>query len=480
MTVLAAFLLNTVFNFILGLLVAYFLGPAEFGRFALALAIGAMAQSLVFDWIRLSALRFFSGNALERRPELAPTLDVSFAILAIGMCGLAAALLLSGADLPPSRMLFGVAIAASIANGLFDYRSALLRAQFFDRAYARLMLIKNIMAITLTVGAAFITESAFAALVGACVSMAGSVVFASRVWRLERERFQGGSRSVALDCAQYAMPIVAANVLYAAISLTNRYLMTEWYGFAETGYFSLASDIGGRLVGAVGTALDALLFQLAVRADEHHGRAAAQQQVARNLAIVFAILAPATVGFWLILPSIEALLAPAEFRGHFGKYLELLLPGLFCQGMATYAVNAVFQIQKKTRAIVAAAFVGFTVNALLLFGLGESAGATTAAGAIAVAQSLAYGAAFLCLVCFSFMAGAQRPALRDLLVTCFGVAAMTLVLLPMREWTPGIFTLGAQIVVGATIMMAVIMVMNVADLRPVIMRAAAQIARRIF
>ncbi|MBX9757366.1 MAG: lipopolysaccharide biosynthesis protein [Beijerinckiaceae bacterium] len=475
MTVLAAFLLNTVFNFILGLLVAYFLGPAEFGRFALAIAIGAMAQSLVFDWIRLSALRFFSGDVKERRAGLAPTLDVSFAILAIGMCALASGLLLSGADLPPSRMLFGVAIAASIANGLFDYNSALLRAQFFDRAYARLMLVKNVLAITLTVGAAFITESAFWALIGACVSMAGSVVFASRAWRLERERFQGGQRSVALDCAQYAMPIVAANVLYAAISLTNRYLMTEWYGFAETGYFSLASDIGGRLVGAVGTALDALLFQLAVRADEQHGRAAAQEQVARNLAIVFAILAPATVGFWLILPSIEALLAPAEFRGHFSKYLELLLPGLFCQGMATYAINAVFQIQKKTRAIVAAAFVGFAVNAALLFALGGGAGGATAASTIAIAQSLAYAAAFFCLVSLSFMAGAQRPALRDLIVTCLGVAAMTLVLVPMRGWAPGILTLGVQIVVGASIM-----VMNIADLRPVIVRAAGQIVRRLF
>lgn len=151
MTVLAAFLLNTIFNFFLGLLVAYFLGPAEFGRFALALAIGAMMQSLVLDWIRLSALRFFSGAAHESRPELAPTLDFSLVIMSVGLSIVAASILLSGVDLPPSRALFGVAIAAAIANGLFDYRSALLRAQFLDSAYARLMLIKNVMAITLTV-----------------------------------------------------------------------------------------------------------------------------------------------------------------------------------------------------------------------------------------------------------------------------------------------------------------------------------------
>jgi O-antigen/teichoic acid export membrane protein len=474
MTVLAAFLLNTVFNFFLGLLVAYFLGPAEFGRFALALAIGAMAQSLIFDWIRLSALRFFSGAAHVNRPELSPTLDLSLAILAVTIAVAAAGLLLSGVELPPSRALFGVAIAASIANGLFDYRSALLRAQFLDRAYARLMLIKNVMAITLTVGAALVTGSAFAALVGACISMAGSVVLASRAWRLEVNRFRGGQRSVAIDCMHYAMPIVAANVLYAGISLINRYLMTDWYGFAETGYFSLASDLGGRLIGAVGTALDALLFQLAVRADEHHGRQAAQEQVARNLTIVFAILTPAAVGFWLILPSIEALLAPPSFRGHFANYLELLLPGLYCQGMATYAINAVFQIQKNTKAIVAAAFVGFAANAVLLLLVAASSDPRM----IPIAQSIAYAAAFFSLVILSFVAGASRPALRDLLFACAGVAAMTLALWPTRDWTPGALTLIAQVTIGGAIMLSFILALNVGGLRPVVVGAFRQVFLR--
>ena len=107
-----------------------------------------------------------------------------------------------------------------------------------------------------------------------------------------------------------------------------------------------------------------------------------------------------------------------------------------------------------------------------------AAGASSSA--IPIAQSLAYAAAFFCLVFLSIHAGAQRPALRDLLFTCVGVGAMTLVLLPMREWTPGVLTLGAQIIAGASIMMAFIMALNVAGLRPVIARALAQIAGRFF
>ena len=475
MTVLVAYFLNTIFNFILGLLVAYFLGPAEFGRFALALAIGAMAQSLVLDWIRLAALRFVSASAHATRQELLPTLEFGLAVLSVLLAVVAAAVLLSGVDLPPSRALFGVAIAAAIANGLFDYSSALLRAQFADRAYARLMLVKNVMAIVLTVGAAFVSGSAFAALVGASVSMAGSVALASRAWGFEMKRLRGGELGVAIECARYAMPIVVAHVLYAAISLMNRYLMTEWYGFAETGYFSLANDLGGRLIGAVGTALDALLFQMAVSADERHGRHAAQEQVARNITIVFAILTPAAVGFWLILPSIEALLAPPEFRGHFAAYLQLLLPGLYCQGMAMYAVNAFFQIEKNTMAIVAAASVGLFVNVAILAVYAGGANPN----AIAIAQSLAFAAALLWLVVMSFTAGARRPQLLDLLYTCIGVATMTLALLQTRDWTPGVATLVAQVFGGGAIMTGFILALNIGNLRPVIFDAFRRLVARL-
>ena len=42
MRVIAAILVNTLFNFVIGLLVAKFLGPDQFGRFALAAAVGMM------------------------------------------------------------------------------------------------------------------------------------------------------------------------------------------------------------------------------------------------------------------------------------------------------------------------------------------------------------------------------------------------------------------------------------------------------
>ena len=94
-----------------------------------------------------------------------------------------------------------------------------------------------------------------------------------------------------------------------------------------------------------------LLFQIAVRADELHGPEHAKEQVASNMAVVFAILLPTTAGLWLILPSLERLVVPQEFRGPFAHYLALLLPGLFCYGLMNFAINPDLPDRQTDRAV---------------------------------------------------------------------------------------------------------------------------------
>ena len=54
----AAFLASALIQFVLGLVVAWLLGPAEFGYYALALAGAVLVQTFVFEWLRLAATRF--------------------------------------------------------------------------------------------------------------------------------------------------------------------------------------------------------------------------------------------------------------------------------------------------------------------------------------------------------------------------------------------------------------------------------------
>ncbi len=465
MRVLAAFLINTLFNFAIGLLVALFLGPDQFGRFALAMAVAMVVQTVAFEWIRLSAIRFYSERSRDEQPELRATLDVAFAAVAVALAAAAVIFILGGLTFSLSHTLVALAFVAAIANGLFDYNTALVRARFQDRLYGRLVITKNIMALLLTVGGAFVFHSAVMTLTGACISMAGSVIFSRHALHDAAAKPALARRSLAMEYARYSLPIVAANVLYLAIPLANRAVVTSVFGFAETGQFSLAYDIGTRLIAAIGSALDVLLFQIAVRAEETHGSDEAHEQVARNMATVFAILLPAAAGLWLILPSIEALIVPVAFRGPFGHYLTLLLPGLLCFGFMNFAINAFFQIRKRTLPLIAAAIAACAANLWLILDAPKSGDATN----IALAQTGAFITAMIVLVVFAAFGNARWPRVKDLTLTLISTGLMCAALMPLRNMTPGVITCALQVIAGGAIYGGMALAFDIAGLRTAVM-----------
>ncbi len=461
MKIILPFISNTLMNFVIGLLLARFLGPAEYGRMALALAVGQVIQTLMFDWLRLAATRFYSERARRESPDLRATLDASFAVLIAALSGITLFVLLSGVELPLSRPLIGLAVGAAVANGLFDYNTALVRARFLDGLYARIIMGKNVLSLVLTVGGAWWFGSAAMALTGICLSMTGSLL-ASR-----RSLTDGGSspraarRGLASQALRYAMPIVMANMLYQVIPLVDRALIAQRFGFAESGQFSLAYDLGIRIVLAIGSTLDVLLFQLAVRTDEVHGAAASRRQIGRNMGVVVAIVAPTCVGAWLVLPSFQQLVVPSEFRGPFAQFFTFLLPGFFCYPLIHYAMHPVFQIRKRTTPLIVTASIAAVAN------IGLSLAMPTGAGAIgyAVALSAALGTGLLALLAAASLLRASWPAPRDLAGTLFGVGAMAGALLPLRGLAPGLPTLLLQVALGTLIYGGVVAILDLAGLR---------------
>ena len=470
MKVLAAFVVNALFNFVIGLIVAKFLGPEEYGRFALALALGLVIQTAVFDWIRLSAIRFYNERTRTDEPQVRATLDTAFAIIAVGLTVVVSLVLLSGVQFGLSNALIGLSLATAVTNGLFDYSTGLARARFDDRQYGRLVLVKNALSLGLTTGAAFWFGSAKMALLGAIVSIAGSIVAARGALtdansEPRRAQFDLGRRYLG-----YAVPIILANLLYLLIPFLNRSLVAKYYGFAETGQFSLAFDLGLRAVQAIGSAMDVLLFQIAVAAHETHGIERAKEQIARNITIVLAVIAPACVGVLLTLPSLEALVVPSEYRGPFGQYLTLMMPGLFALTIINFAINPIFQIEKRTLPLIGAALIGCAGTPLLVWLLPHGQNASN----LAIAQSAAYVAALIALVLFATTSRPRWPSPADLARIAFALCGMIAVVWPMRGWQPGFLPLAAQIVVGAGAYGALALALDVGGLRaPVLAKLRA-------
>ncbi len=475
MSVVLTFLINTIFNLIVGLIVAKFLGPAEYGKFALSIAVMTFGQTLAFEWIRLSAVRFYSERARIDAPNIRATLNSAFVRAALLYLPVALALAFLGPAFSLPRDLFALACVAAMANGLFDYQTALVRARFDDRLYIRVIVTKNLLALVVTTGAAWATGSARAALIAGMTTLLGSVF----LWRGRLTDKSAGLKQsdprLARHYAGYAAPIVAAIVLYQLIPLANRDLAARFFGFAETGRFALSYDLGQRAVMAIGSALDVLLFQIAVRAHDVHGAETARDQIARNIAIVFAVLAPACVGIWIVLPSIEILIVPQAFRGPFAHFLGLMLPGLFCFGLAQFSINAIFQLARKTLPLIAAALAACVADPVFILVLPRG----TDASSLAIAQSLAFGVGLATLLVFASFNAPQWPRLRDLALTLIACAGMAALAGPMRALRPGLALMLTQMFFAGSFYVLIVASFDVAGLRTAFVEKAGPAAERL-
>jgi O-antigen/teichoic acid export membrane protein len=456
-----AFAANAIFNFLIALLVAKFLGPAEYGRFAIAWAGGVLINTAGFDWLRLSAVRFYSQRARLERPAVRATLDACFGAIATLVALGALTLSLAGLDLPLSPGLLAMAALTGLASGLYDLRTAFARARFLDRPYVAIVVVKNGLGLVLTVGGALVFHSAEIALAGACLSVGAAMAATYRDLRDPGARLALAEPALARSFFDYAAPFILSSVLFQLVPFVGRIVAGALYGYGEAGQFSLANDIGVRALAAIASALDVVLFQRAVRAEETSGREGARAEIADNMALVFAIVLPAAVGMWLCLPSLEALIVPTAYRGPFSAYLAPMLPGLAAFALTMYAVAPIFQIAKRNAPMIVAAAAALGALATLAAVLPRAGGGLW----LASAQSGALITGLAVALAFAAAARPQWPRSRDLLGALAASAAMALALRPMNALAPGLALLALQAVVGAAIYGGLAWLLDVARVR---------------
>lgn len=470
MAVIAAFVLNAGLNFILGIAIARMLGPADFGRFALATAGAVVLNTILFEWLRLSATRFYSARVREAEPWIRQGLDRAYWVIALALfatAALCAGLGIAVNPTPEGRLVMTAGtMVAAIGIGLFDYHAALARARFIGSAYLRLVVWKNVLAFVLMAGTAWLFPQPVWVLIAGGLSQFLAVlpmrkILGDGLLGHAPALPHGRARETLRLFAAYGLPLIAANAVYQIMPFLNRAAIAGTAGFAEAGYFALAADLGSRAFSTLGAALDLLLFQIAVQAEEHHGREAAETQVARNIAIVVALLLPCAAGYWAVTPALQALIVPEEFRGPFADYTDLLIPGLFCLSIMNFALNPIFQIRRRTSPVVAAALIGLAVNAVGLVLLPRMMGPQ----GVAVAQTLGLVAA-VAVLGLRALTGIERLRLpgRDLTLTAAACLAMVLAVLPFRGLEPAL-ALPACIAAGMLVYGALVWFLDIAGLR---------------
>jgi O-antigen/teichoic acid export membrane protein len=455
----ALFLLNAVANFVLGILLSAFLGPAEFGRYA-TVALGAQTlAAALFDWLRLSSIRF--SVASDDREATAASLDAGFlAMIAITVGG-AAALFALGLDFGLGAWLLALTPFMAIASARSDYCAALMRARDQGRAFFALAATRHSLTFTIVIGVAVATRSAAPVVAALAATTLASVVALGPATRTSGARLGLVSRQVIGRFAMYAKPIVASTLIYLVIGLVDRHLALERFGAAATGKLSLATDLGFRLFVVIAIMPESLLFQYALQRERDEGRPAAERQIATNFVLIFAMLAPLTAGYMAMAPTFEALLVPAAFRGDYARLSLSLAPGFFAFCALYSMCNPVFQLAKRTWPLTLAALVALVVNLLLvnlpLF--------STDIDGIAQAYALSLVVGFVAAVAPALRQQRIHPAWRDMMVIAVATGAMAFAVRPLNAIHPPALAAVLSLGVGVGVIAGAVLAADVCGAR---------------
>ena len=460
MLTLLTFTFNAIANFALGLGVAYYLGAQEFGTYALAAAAGTVLQTLFFEWLRLATNRFYGEKQVADDPGIVSTLNRGTGAIAALLSVAALVIYASGGALGATALVAAMAPLIAISGGLFDYRTALARACFQHKRYAALVIVKNVAALALMLGGALYWCRADVVLFGLCISALTGVAISARFFQ-EKPAERGKARAALLrQFMIYSAPLIVANMIFLANMFMARSGVALQHGMAESGRYSLALDIGLKLVATIGSGLDILLFQLAVRAEAERGIEAARDQLAKNLLVIVGIVLPACIGLWLALPSFEAIFVGPSYRVAFSTYLTLLLPGLFAYALIHYGVNPLFQIARRTTPVIASALVSLVATAAAMFLVPGTDGSH---GAVATSVGFVAGLSVMIMLAWR-IAPIDVPWL-DLGKVLVAALGMTLAALPLHSQPGSALILVATAVVGGTVYGGLAMAMNIGGCR---------------
>ena len=439
------------------------LDPAEYGRYALVLVSVNLLNALLFQWVRLSLVRYlpvYREDAARFKSTLLTT-----SLLMVAALGVIAALLCL---LPFGREMRVYVVPCWImlaAQAAFELSSEYARADLRPWQVMRLQLARSASTVALGVVLVWCGLGWWGPVGGTIGGMLLALIVLSRRdclgirLRIDREKFN--------RIAKYGIPLSMTVALLVVVAGSDRFLIAWFLGEAKAGVYSVAVDFTSQTLTLLLMVVNMAMFPLAVRALEHEGVDAARKQMSYNASLLLAIGVPCVVGFGLLAPGIAHTFIGRDFRAEAANIIPLIALGAFLAGLKAYHFDAAFQFADRTLyqvwIILAAAVlnVAFNLIAIPRWGINGSAVASVAAYVLSIGLTAWIG---------------RRSFPLPLPIASCGIVlasagAMAVVLFPMRSYI-GPIPLAGQIVLGMLIYGTGLLLLN-------FLGARDQVARRL-
>jgi len=338
-----------------------FLNPAEYGKFAQAMAVVGLANGVVFRWLGSGLLRFYARE--QSRPALLNAVARTYVYLALGAIPLLGLLLAFNEK--DSRWLTIASMTALLGQAWYELNTTLVQAEMRPLQYGRLELVRALATLALGFGLAASGGGAVGLLAAATV---GTIIASSR-WVNTDSGLQiwGSWRNSAPlgELASYGIPLALAFSLDFVINSSDRLIIGQLLGDTQSGFYSVAYDLSHHSVGIILIAVNMSTYPRAMEAFKDGDVAHAQGQLARNFRLLFGLGLPAATGLTLLRSNVAQTVLGAGYAESASPLIGWIAFATLAAALKAFHFDIAFHLMRATRRQVFVQATAAVVNVLL-------------------------------------------------------------------------------------------------------------------
>ena len=417
------------------------LSPAEYGVYALGMAVATLTSGILFEWLNVAVGRFYPMH-LDDSDKI---MDV--ATLGFWAAALVAALLFLGAllfheVLSVEPALFGILLLITVALGRHTLALQVANAQSAPFRYGGLSWTKSGGALLVGFILIHYGDGGRGALLGFLSGLVFAVtVFAPRPWM----RLRAGSvdKSLSMEVFRYGLPLTLSHLAIAVVDVADRFLIGSLLGVAHVAPYAAAYDLVQQSVGPMMNVLFLAAFPVIVQVFNMKADETARFRMHALGSRLVAVGLPATVGLGILSRDISEIIFGSVYSHDAAAIMPWLAASIFLGAFKNYFLDTVFLLRHATNYLVYIAIlmaaVNIVLNLLLLprCGVIAAAWATLAAFSVGALASWVIGKSLFVL-----------PALGNVFWRSTFASATMAIVLYLLPSSSGIICLSAKLALG--------------------------------
>jgi len=381
-------------NFLAIAIYTRLLSPQEYGQYVLVFSVVTFMNIVLYDWLRLSLLRFVSGQSMDVirvKSTVVPLfLTVNILTLLVGI------ILYAAKDEQTWRMVVVVSMLLLWTQAWFDLHLQTLRAGLRPLQYGMVSWVRAF--VSLAVGVVLVKYfhlSFWAPLLGFLAgNVCASLVSLKKEWSAVRFEMEV---HIARVLFAYGLPLVITQCLSFVLGLSDRFLIAAMIGEAAAGVYAATYDFVQQVSTFLLSTFSLAAYPLLVRSHEQSTPANFRAQAKVNICALLLLSAPIAI----LLAVYSSPIASAYFGSDYRNIAATLIPwiaaAMLLSNVRSLHFDIAFQVRNRTTTITlivgSAALVNVLLNLLLIptWGLKGAAYSTLASFLLALLLSVVAG-----------------------------------------------------------------------------------------